>query len=120
METKTPSLVPALTHCLPYVVVAIPPLSIAINTKIIGVASIVKACNACEIESQLAHSTTLAPHTSGFHDVVQCEDFLEIQATILVAIQTTEKVRVCKIVAGLPEELDKLIIEDSVISIYIH
>ena len=53
--------------------VAVPPLAIAISIEIIGVASIVKACNACEIESQLAHSTALAPHTPGFHDVVQCE-----------------------------------------------
>ena len=68
----------------------------------------------------MAHSTALATHTPGFHNVVQCEDFLEIQATILVVIQTTEKVRVCKIVANLPEELDELIIGDSVISIYIH
>ena len=77
--------------------VAIPPLAIAISTEIIGVASIVKACNTCEIESQLAHSTALAPHTPGFHDVVQCEDFPEIQAIILVTIQTTEKVRAAKL-----------------------
>ena len=100
--------------------VAVPPLAIAISIEIIGAASIVKACNACEIESQLALSTALAPHTPGFHDVVQCEDFPEIQATILVAIQTTEKVTICKIVAGLQEELDELIVGDSAISICIH
>ena len=60
------------------VVVAVPSIAVAISTEIIGVASTVKACDAREIQSHLSQSAALAQHTSGFHDVVQREDFPEI------------------------------------------
>nr|POF20942.1 hypothetical protein CFP56_57979 [Quercus suber] len=56
--------------------------AIATNTDIEGVASTVKACNTGEIQSNLARCAALAPHTPRFHDVVQCEDFPEIQQTV--------------------------------------
>jgi hypothetical protein len=71
-----------------------PPCLITWSTEIVGVGSSVEACNASEIESHKACSTAFAPHTPGFHDVVQCEDFLEIQATVPVTVQATEKVDV--------------------------
>ena len=102
------------------VVVPVPSVAVAINTEIIGVASTVKACDAREIQSHLAQSAALAQHTSGFHDVVQREDFPEIQVTILVAVQTIEKVVVCPVVATLPEELDEFMEAHSPIPIRIH
>jgi hypothetical protein len=58
------------------------PCCIACTTEILGVGSGVKELDASEIESQKACFAVFAPHTPGFHDVVQCEDFIEIQATV--------------------------------------
>ena len=68
--------------------------AIATNTDIEGVASTVKACNTREIQSNLARCAALAPHTPRFHDVVQCEDFPEIQQTVVVAVQIMVKIGV--------------------------
>ena len=101
------------------VLLPVPLCAIATNTDIEGVAT-VKACNTREIQSNLARCAALAPHTPCFHDVVQCEDFPEIQQTVVVAVQTMVKVGVCPIVAVLHEKLLELLVVDSTISIQIH
>ncbi len=59
-------------------------------------------------------------YTTGFHDVVQGEDFLEVQATIPVTVQAKENVGVNPVVAGLPEERQELIQANLAIPIHIH
>jgi hypothetical protein len=90
------------------VVVSETPISITGSTEIVGGGSGVKALDASEIESHKVGSAGLAPHT-GFHDVVQREDFVEIQATVPVTVQATERVEVNTVVATLPEERHELI-----------
>ncbi len=96
------------------------PAAIALSTEIEGAVIAVKAFDASEIESRKAPAAVIAPHTTGFHDVVQGEDFLEVQATIPVTVQAKENVGVNPVVAGLPEERQELIQANLAIPIHIH
>ena len=102
----------------------VPQCLIARRTKVVvGVtsrSSIVKACNARQIQSHQANSTEITPHTHAFQDVVKREDFKEIQEPISIAVQTTEKIEVDPVVSVLNEELDELIEANSPIAIRIH
>jgi hypothetical protein len=60
-------------------------------------------------------------YTTGFHDVVQREDFVEIQNTVPVTVQAKDKVGVNPVVAAiLPKEVQQLIEANSAIPIHIH
>ena len=100
--------------------VAETPCAIASSAEIVGVVGAVKACDASEIESHKPRSALIAIHAPGFHDVVQRQDFIEIQATVPVAVQATEKVGVDPVVAALPEEIHELIEANKAIPIRIH
>jgi hypothetical protein len=91
------------------VVVAELPFIITGSTEIVGGGSGVKALDASEIEFHKAGFAVLAPHTTSFHDVVQREDFVEIQATVPITIQAMKKVGVNPVVTALPEEVVELI-----------
>jgi hypothetical protein len=106
-------------------VVVVEPLRISItgSTEIVGGGiSGVKALNASEIESHKPGTTVSALHTTGFHDVVQCEDFGEIQSTDPVTVQATEKVIGINpvVVTALLDEVQELIKANSAILIRIH
>ena len=101
----------------------VPHFLIAHSTKVVGLtctSSIVKACNAREIQSQLETSTASTKHNPGFPDVVKREDFIEIQEAISIAVQTTEKIEVGTGISVLNDELGELIEANSPIAIRIH
>lgn len=63
------------------------PVSIAGGAQIIGIGGAVEALDTSEIEPQEVFRAVTAGQGPGRHDVVQCENFLEVQGTVAILIE---------------------------------
>lgn len=98
-------------------------IAIANSTKIISVViSTIKARYASKVQSAEVHAAPSVHDTPCFDDVVESEHFLEIQATIAVAVEPFEEVWVVEnpVVATMLQEVVELGVADPFIAICVH
>lgn len=84
--------------------------------------STIKARHTSEVQPAEVHTTPSTNDTPCFDDVVEGEHFLEIQATVAVAIKLLEEVRVVEnpFVAGLFQKVAERGVADPLITVCVH
>ncbi|PON94861.1 hypothetical protein TorRG33x02_093740, partial [Trema orientale] len=94
--------------------------TIALRAEIIGVTPVVEARHASEIQRVELYATPVTPNCPSFDDVIESEDFPEVEAAVAIGIELREHVRVDPVIAILLEEPGELRVTDSLITVCVH